>query len=258
MRILNVSLFVIVLSASGAHAATFSSKYDAFASASVSLLSATFEESGADARASISNNVWQDGGDYATFATGGGSYDGGHSGDLWGQGVSTYSHENKAWGYADSTETYAFSHASGWITPTFNYSHECSGNSLIDCSGTERVVLELSYSLQTTEWTEGNASATAEAFLGAEYFSNEYDVPWRPEAGWDFEITASGSETLHGTFQMTMDAGSALGFFLYSEASGTAEYTPELHAVPVPGSIPLLASGLVLMGLMFRRQIGKN
>ncbi|WP_207906052.1 hypothetical protein [Primorskyibacter sedentarius] len=253
-----------LLSASASSASTLGAEYYSFASTSVTVVSATYERSGADAFAALSRGYWQDWGGFGGFYQGTGEFSPGGLGTLVSGSVDQYGRAAEAWGHASQTEIDSSSYNIGYLTPMLRYAHECTRSPQHNCSGVDRIRLEMSYDVGTQAVTQihapltGAAVAEASAFLGMEYFHFPgYDaanqIPWRPRDGWDFHIEANDNSVFSGTYSLLLDPGSALGLEFRWDVAGSASYEPPL-VTPLPPAIPLMASGLILLGLMARRR----
>ncbi|MEP0964101.1 MAG: hypothetical protein ABJG75_20095 [Roseobacter sp.] len=260
MRFFKISLLAGLLTASASTASTIVSQYDAFASISVSITSATFENSGADALSALSSGYWGDSFDSAANAFGSGQQLRARSVNPGTSGVSSYNAAMSVSGHASPTETFGFSSISDYTMPTFYYGHSCTTSSTVNCADIDRVMLELSFEVETRVTTEvfdpltGDASAHASAFLGVEYFLGQYQAG--ATDGWDFRIDASGNSFFSGSYSLALDADSSLGLILsFPQVSGNASYTAYSapSTVPLPPATPLLASGVLLLGLMSKR-----
>ncbi|MEO9948932.1 MAG: hypothetical protein ABJE99_07020 [Roseobacter sp.] len=260
LHFFKISLLAGLLTASASTASTIVSQYDAFASISVSITSATFEHSGADALPALSNRHWDDGVDSGTATSGSGQLLRTRSGNPGVQGVSSYSASMSVSGHASPTETFSLSAIGDYILPTFYYGHSCSRSSTVNCADIDRVMLELSFEVETRVTTEvfdpltGDASAHASAFLGFEYFLGQYQSSTAD--GWDFRVDASGNSLFSGSYSLALEADSSLGLMLYfPSVRGNASYTAHSapSTVPLPPATPLLASGVLLLGLMSKR-----
>ena len=264
MRIFVIPFVAGLLSASASSASTLGAEYYSFASTSVTVVSATYERSGADAFAALSRGYWQDWGDSGASARGNAVFTPGEPGTLGSRSVSQHGHTAGARGIADQTHPDSRSYNVGYLTPMLRYAHDCTGVSEDGCRGIDRIQVELSYDVSTQAVTQihdpltGAAVAEASAFLGMEYFHFPgYDaadqISWRPRDGWDFRVDASDNSAFSGTYSLFLDPGSVLGLEFRWDVAGSASYEPPL-VTPLPPAIPLMASGLLLLGLMARRR----
>ncbi|MEP0964102.1 MAG: hypothetical protein ABJG75_20100 [Roseobacter sp.] len=265
MRFFKISLLAGLLTASASTASTIVSQYEAFASISVSITSATFENSGADALPALSNSSdWSDISDSGWFVSGTGQEFPGGGGFGYPRtpvgSASSYTKTGFVNGYATPTETFGSSGRADYLTPSFDYGHSCTTSSTVNCADIDRVMLELSFEVETRATAEvfdpltGDASARASAFLGLEYFLGPNQR--RTMDGWDFRVDASGNSLFSGSYSLAMEAGSSLGMGVYIHSVwGSASYTahPAPSTVPLPPATPLLASGMLLLGLMSKR-----
>ncbi|SMD00928.1 hypothetical protein [Primorskyibacter flagellatus] len=251
MRFFITSCVAMLLTASASAAATVVAEYDTFASISVSVVSATYEHSGTDAPGALRGDIIDY--DFAIDRSGTGIIDFKRDEFPWEgtidpQGWPRYSVALAASGYASPTEISGSSYLAGGINPGIFYraSSICHQHPVGDCPAVERLVLELSYDVETRASPEvhdpltGSASAAASADLRV--------------GGDALQIGARGNSNVSGTHRFVMEPDTWLHLSLFIPGvGGSATYQPP-QVVPLPPAIPLMGSGLLMLGLVSRRR----
>lgn len=235
------------------------SEYSSSAKIYVSLSSATYVDSGADALTGLTLGFWQDENDFGSWHAGTGTHSFASIGHTDPDALWSKDYGLKVEGDASADEPYSESWAGGWVTPAWFYQSGCyeEVGYFPSCSSFEPIRLTFDYIVETSEVTSvidaatGTARASADAILGfKELVPGEF---W----GVDYDF---GVENGTGTYSVDLMAGRGIGLDLYIRSvSGRADFTaPSPAPIAAPSPVPLPAGGLLLLsgfaGLMALRR----
>jgi hypothetical protein len=238
-----------------ARGATVAAEYRAHAGVSVTISSARYVGSGADAFGALRGGTWGDMGDAGDYEAGAGRVSTSVEGlnVLWAAdgsppprriGISA-----TATGHADAANPYSASGLGWYDLPLYSYSRAGCAD-----GGCENIALTLDYRIDIATETSindplrGTAWADAEAFLAIDY-SEDYSSDWG-----ETEVEVHTDESVSGTYDITMTPGSIFALDLYIlRVQGEANYT-EVAAMPLPAGLPMLLASVLAFGALARRR----